>query len=235
MSTVIRASKFPKEFIKDLQLEFNSTSTVDILAGSCRDEDDTHDIVSDSTINVDITSSGAGGLDTGSEASNTHYFVWIIKNTDSGVIDGILSTSSSSPTMPSGFNVRRLLGSVRNNVGSNFFDFKMFGAGSNRFVEYMENSGTTMRALSAGTAGTKTNVDLSSFVPSISEEVYLQGTNTATGVCQLRPDTYSINAVAAVSGGSSIFRMFAPGQIVEYSVIGGGSLNLDCLGFYLNL
>lgn len=55
-----------------------------------------------------------GGLDTGSKANSTWYYVWCIKRTDTGVVDVLFSTSATAPTMPSGYTLkRRLPGAVR--------------------------------------------------------------------------------------------------------------------------
>lgn len=62
--------------------------------------------------------SGNGGLDTGSKAANTDYFLYAIAKAD-GTSDGLFSTSSSSPTLPTDFTVFRLLGSVRTDGSSN--------------------------------------------------------------------------------------------------------------------
>jgi hypothetical protein len=62
---------------------------------------------------------GNGGLDTGSEASNTWYYVWLIGNLTTGATDVLLSVSPTSPTMPSGWAAKRYLGGVYNNASSN--------------------------------------------------------------------------------------------------------------------
>ena len=46
---------------------------------------------------LDVTASGANGLDTGSEASSTWYHLWAIGKTD-GTLDGLISASATAPT-----------------------------------------------------------------------------------------------------------------------------------------
>lgn len=67
-----------------------------------------------------ITTSGAGGLDTGAEANSTWYFFWLIYNPSTATTSTLLSTSSTAPTMPSGYTYKALLGAVYNNSGGNF-------------------------------------------------------------------------------------------------------------------
>lgn len=52
---------------------------------------------------------GNGGLDTGSVAANTWYYPWLILNLTSSAVDVLLSASSTAPTMPSGYTVKRRL------------------------------------------------------------------------------------------------------------------------------
>lgn len=71
-------------------------------------------------LTVDITASGANGLDTGTEASSTNYYVWVIYNPTTTTTAGLLSTSETAPTMPSGYTYKALVGSSWNDSGSNF-------------------------------------------------------------------------------------------------------------------
>lgn len=83
-------------------------------------------LVSPSIATADITTSGLGGLDTGAEAGNTWYYIWIIYN---GTLTScLLSASSTAPTMPSGYTYKALVGAVRNNGSSNFLRFQQQGA-----------------------------------------------------------------------------------------------------------
>jgi len=50
---------------------------------------------------------GNGGLDTGSVANSTWYYLWLIKRLDTGVVDVLISASSTAPTMPANYNVKR--------------------------------------------------------------------------------------------------------------------------------
>ncbi len=74
---------------------------------------------------VNMAASGANGLDTGVEAANTWYYLWAIST---GSVDrGLISASSTSPTLPSGYIYSALLGVVRNDNSSNFLRFAQNG------------------------------------------------------------------------------------------------------------
>lgn len=50
-----------------------------------------------------------GGLDTGSKANSTAYFVHVIRRSDTGVVDVLLSASATAPTMPTNYDQRDLV------------------------------------------------------------------------------------------------------------------------------
>lgn len=76
-------------------------------------------------VTATITTSGANGLDTGAEAADTWYHIWVIW--DGTTTAALLSTSSTAPTMPSGYTHKQRVGAVRNNASSNFVLFRQLG------------------------------------------------------------------------------------------------------------
>jgi len=110
-------------------------------------------------LTADITVSGANGLDTGAEGSSTWYYVWVIEKPDATTAS-LLSTSSTSPTMPSGYTFKKLVGAVRNDS-------------SGHFIGFTQNNGKSfytlgsINALTNGTATSYTAVNLSGYVPSV--------------------------------------------------------------------
>ena len=65
----------------------------------------------------------AGGLDTGSVGNTTWYYLWLIKRSDTGVVDALFSTSSTSPTMPTDYDLKRLIGAVKTDGSANILAF----------------------------------------------------------------------------------------------------------------
>lgn len=111
-----------------------------------------------------ITASGANGLDAGSEAANTWYFIWVIYDPASDTVASLLSTSATSPTMPSGYTFKRLVGVARNDGSSNFVPFIQRG---NR-VSYK----AAQEILTAGTATTYTQIAMAVYLPSITKRAF---------------------------------------------------------------
>lgn len=59
-----------------------------------------------------VVGTNQGGLDTGSVSASATYYIWLIRRSDTGVVDALFSLSSSSPTMPTSYDQKRLLGVV---------------------------------------------------------------------------------------------------------------------------
>jgi len=79
-----------------------------------------------------VAGTGNGGLDTGSLASDTAYYVYEIYNPTTGISDFIGTTTFDSPTLPSGFTKRS-----KNIV----VDFVTDGSGNIRNGRYIFNDG----------------------------------------------------------------------------------------------
>lgn len=74
-----------------------------------------------------VEGDNAGGLDTGSVATDTTYHMFAIYNPTTSTSDYLFSTSSSSPTMPSGYTKKKRVGSLITNASSNILVFTQSG------------------------------------------------------------------------------------------------------------
>jgi hypothetical protein len=143
-----------------------------------------------------ITSSGANGLDTGSEGSSRWYHIWAIGKTD-GTLDGLLSESAAAPTLPSGYTYKGYLGAVYNDASSNFVDFSQRGrlVGTSRDL-------TTNQVLSGGTQTSYTAISLAAAIPPTATAVFIEGgisTSTHNGYVSFAADGAGSTAVGAQS------------------------------------
>lgn len=141
---------------------------------------------------------GLNGLDAGSLAASTFYYVWLITN---GTTPGLLaSTSSSSPTLPTGYGFKALIGVLRTDTSSNTIPF-MFS--QNRF-DYITSA--LQLLTSASTGGSWTNISVSNWVPT--GAVRVRGTlwnnnNTINAaVAPINPTTFG-KGYSWVQGGSN--------------------------------
>lgn len=163
----------------------NPTYQIDIEAGVCRDYADTFNMVLTSTLTVDITQSGANGLDTGSEASWYWYYIYVIYNPTTTTYAGLLSLSSTSPTMPSGYTKYRRIGSVINNGSSDFFmfDYKS-DLGRERYCSYDEEDEDNIEMLTNGAATSWTDIYCGARIPPTGLFIYLMCRYTAANYDQ---------------------------------------------------
>lgn len=120
-------------YIYGLTLANNSTDAtndIDVAVGRATADDDSAVMVLGSSITKRLDAAwavgtGNGGLDTGSIA-NTTYFVWLIRRSDTGVVDVLFSTSPTSPTMPTNYDQKRRVGAILRESGS-IVQFVQFG------------------------------------------------------------------------------------------------------------
>lgn len=155
-------SKIPIQgLFKNLLIVRTSASVCTITADMLTVADTSFNCFTINTVSqtATITNSGAGGLDTGVEASTTWYYMWIIRKSTDGTVSALLSTSSTAPTMPSGYDQKALVGAVHNDGSSNFIDFRQVG----RIYTY-----NVWRTITSGNIGTGSwnSVTMTTFVPS---------------------------------------------------------------------
>lgn len=231
--------RLPTDYLDGLGVRQNATNPtyqIDILPGLCRSSDNGTDLFNVGTLTADITVTGANGRDAGSEAANTWYHVWIIYNATTDTYAALLSTSSTAPTMPSGYTHKRRVGVVRNDGSSNFRPFaQVVNVSRVREYHYDEVSEATLEVLTAGTATTWTDVNLSSLVPSTSTLALLLAAYSCDNAplvswLELRPNGTSIaNPVHRVYNAtdnaadpgvtSDTFKMRTDAsQVIEYQV-----------------
>jgi hypothetical protein len=117
---------FPTGHLYGLTLSNNvsdATNDIDIAAGTARDASDSYNYILTSAYTKQIDAAwalgtAAGGLDTGS-VGNNRYAIWGIGRSDTRVCDVLFSTSFSSPTMPTNYDFKVLLGEFTRAGGVN--------------------------------------------------------------------------------------------------------------------
>jgi hypothetical protein len=149
----------PSHGYRNLVIENNAgtpNSQVDIDADAVALEDTTGRARTVRSVNLtaDITASGANGLDTGAEAGATWYYIWVIYNETTQTIASLLSASNTTPTMPSGYTFKALVGAIYNSAGSNFITLhqinnRAVSDNSTNFVTNGADAGYTVKSLAA--------------------------------------------------------------------------------------
>jgi hypothetical protein len=106
--------------VDGLALSNNTTDSVndlDIAIGGAADSTRTIwlDLTSSLTKQFDATwaaGTNQGGLDTGSFAVDTWYYIWLISKAGGADVDILLSASATAPTMPATYTLKRRIGAV---------------------------------------------------------------------------------------------------------------------------
>lgn len=188
------------------------------------------------------------GLDAGSIVANTWYYVWGISN--GAIVGGLLSSSSSAPSMPAGYTFKKRIGTIRAGAGGIFVGTSQ----RQRRVQFINggNGLTTLPTIISGASGNPatpvyTAVSVGAFVPptSISIGVVLSnsaaGSNTiaapnnaygATGSAT-NPPALSLGSTVILQNSVSGWWLLESGN-VYYASSGAGGL-LQCLGWEENI
>ena len=104
--------------------------------------------------------SGANGLDTGAIAASTWYAVWVIYN--GTTVAGMLSISSTAPTMPSGYTYKGRIGWVRTDGSANLLRTIQYGTRA----QYITSSSGYPLMASGSTSSTWSAISTANYAPS---------------------------------------------------------------------
>lgn len=163
---------FNPDYIAGNIISLNSgtpLSQLDVSIGSSRDDTDVLNLITTGVLTIDFTTTGINALDTGVVTVDTFYALFIIGDTTGiNTPKTLASLSATTPTLPSGYNVKRRIGWWLTGFGSsNLVPMTQFGKYNIReYVYAVANSDT--RVLSNGNATSFTVVDCSAFIPSTS-------------------------------------------------------------------
>ena len=97
---------------------------LDVAAGVCADSTNVR-MLSVTASTIDCGTVGANGLDAGSLANNTWYHVFAIGKTDGTT--ALLASTSATPTLPSGYMLKRRIGSFKTDGSAHIIPFSQNG------------------------------------------------------------------------------------------------------------
>lgn len=145
---------------------YTSTTTVTISSGQVRDSTDSFDVAVSSSLVINFAVRGANGLDTGTFAASTGYYLYVLYDqSQTNAPVALASLSATAPTMPSlngvTFSHFRLVGWVLSDGSTHLLPFYVARGGSTPFYQW----DAPISVLSAGAATTATAVSLSTAMP----------------------------------------------------------------------
>lgn len=110
---------FPNKHIAGLTWSnaADASNDITVAAGTCRDSTNTEDMTLSASITKRIDASWAvgdnqGGFDTGSVSATGVYHIFLIKRTDTDVVDVIFTATIGGPTLPTNYTKSRRIGSI---------------------------------------------------------------------------------------------------------------------------
>lgn len=229
---------------------YTSTTTVTIGAGQVRDSTDSFDIAVSAPLVINFAVRGANGLDTGSFAASTGYYLYVLYDqSQTNAPVALASLSATAPTMPSvngvTFSHFRLVGWILSNGTPNILPFYVARGGSTPFYQW----DTPISVLSSGAGTTPINVSLSTAMPKSNYglvQITMQHTPVAAGAsASVKPAaatsfTFAFpGIVAAVQQSTSILlvpTLVTVNPSISYQQSSGSSvLNLLVTGFEMAL
>ena len=165
-------------YLQQMGLSYIGNTSITVAAGQARDTTNTNDIVLSSSVVLSAAVSGVvNGLDTGSLAASSIYYVFAIgDSTGYSPTGALLSLSSSAPSLPYQYDMVRRIGAVRTDGSSHILDFTQRGSGLSRDYWY---AAAIASSVTAGNATSMTGVDLSAIIPASAGEAFIEGVLTA--------------------------------------------------------
>ena len=175
-------------------LSANVTVTADEVV--VEDSSNVYKTLRSVSLTIAGTTTGANALDTGTIAASTWYSVWVIYNGTTTA--GLLSTSATAPTMPSGYTYKARVGWIRTDGTANKYPLSFIQNG--RTARYKPASGSNLTAWPSMATGAQGNtstptwvsVGVANFVPT-----------TASKITVILPGSSNTNAVAGANANNA--------------------------------
>lgn len=243
----VDAFVYPK-FISGLAWARDAGDTdhdIEIQVGAAADDTNANTMVLSSIITKQIDATwavgdNAGGLDTGTVANNTWYHIFLIKRSDTGVVDALFSTSPTSPTMPTNYDLKRRIGAIKTDGSANFVAVTTYGSGAIRTIQL----NTPVQEVNTTSSTTAANITLTSVPTGVKVTALFTGVGDFAGGAVLfyDPDsgvkTPSLSAglgqiIAANNDGGGYFEVVTntSAQVAWDSDVAGRNIDVSCLGW----
>lgn len=132
--SITALTSLPRSYLAGLQLAqaADTDHDITIAVGEARDNGGAADLTLANAITKQIDAAWVvgtdlGGLDTGTVTTSSWYHLWLIKRSDTGVVDVLFSLSATAPTMPTNYDKKRRIGAVLTDGSSNILGFVQVG------------------------------------------------------------------------------------------------------------
>ena len=136
----------PRSYLSGYGMTPVSATAISIAVGEARSDTNTYDITLASATALSLASTGANALDTGTVTSATWYHVFAISKAEGVSAATLASTNLSSPTMPSGYTLKRRLGSIYSDADVSVQNFVQTGDNFSWHTPVIDVSAATVTA-----------------------------------------------------------------------------------------
>jgi hypothetical protein len=146
--------------IYGLKITWTGNKTISVSSGAIKINGILYHFTNN--LNIDLTTQGVGGLDTGVIQADKFYYIHALVNSTTQSFAVIASLSGTAPTLPNSFDKSKLIGAVRTDGTNNLLRFKTIGNQSYRKLLWED-----MIEAPNATAGPSpwSTINLSSYIP----------------------------------------------------------------------
>jgi hypothetical protein len=218
---------------------------IDVGTGVCRDSSDTYDMINAASVTINAANNGLNGLDTGSLAASTVYYVHLVSDPVSGNTTGaMISLSATAPLMPYGYSAFRVIGFMVTDGSVHFL--KGYNSGDQNARRWTFDA-PKATSVTAGTSATYAAIDLSTIVPATIDNLpllvqYNWTANAAADTLNLHGGNSTgdqLSAIAPVAGATAhtvgegivLSQLVAGVPTIEYKVSAVGGVAINVLGY----
>lgn len=205
-------------YVYDLRFTYLETTKIQIDSGYCMDSTLTTNLRLSSATECNLAVNGVNGLDTGSVAADTWYYIFIIFNPTTNTTNTLASTSRTTPTLPEGYSIFRWIGSIKTYSTAQILPFQQCGWETRREVRYIADSADLI-VLFGGTGTGWTDVDCSLFIPPHTQAGrFLLEHTGGTDFGLFRPDGTSVDFLLTCRNNDTIWACMPTSgeQKIEY-------------------
>lgn len=230
-----------KGHLAGFEVDVSGTTTVTIRAGECISNNN-QSIIARNQFQISTLITGAGGMDTGSIAADTWYYIWLVKG--SSGVSAVIS-ADLTPVLPSGYDsYRRWIGMVRTDGSGNLrFQKTQYGMGNRRLVIY--NANTTAAPYLVANAQDITNgsydtINCSAVVPpdyAFMARAFVSRAN-AGGILSVRENSSQVIQLMSVGAYSAQVEIpINSSSSFEITSSAAGNEGFTCMifGYYIDL
>jgi len=158
----IPVQNLPFLYDNNLLDSYISTTSLGLSGGQCRDDTNTVDMILNNALTISGSSVGVNGLDTGTLANTTWYYMFLISDpVTANPTAALLSASRTAPLLPFGYSAKRYIGSWLTDGSAHFIKMIKYGNSGYRRCWW----DVAPNVLSAGVASSFTTLSLIAGVP----------------------------------------------------------------------